>query len=67
MEWADGQIKAVEVLSKKGALCRIDPGRPVKVTQDGTRVLAKTLNDGSIAFDTQSGARYMLEPIEADK
>lgn len=60
MQWTDGQITQVEVLSKKGHTCRINPKTKVKVTTDGKHVKSKTLKDGSIEFDTQAGKKYTL-------
>jgi alpha-L-fucosidase 2 len=60
MQWVDGQITQVEVLSKKGQTCRINPKTKVKVTTNGKGVKTKTLKDGSVEFDTQPGKRYTL-------
>jgi alpha-L-fucosidase 2 len=60
MRWADGKITQVEVLSKKGQTCRINPKTKVKVTTGGKTVKYKTLKDGSIEFDTQPGKKYTL-------
>jgi alpha-L-fucosidase 2 len=60
MQWADGRITRVQVLSKKGQTCRIDPKTKVKVTTDGKHVKSKTLKDGSIEFDTRAGQKYTL-------
>ena len=60
MEWDDGQITRVEVLSKMGHSCRIDPKTKVEVTADGKPVKYKTLKDGSIEFKTHPGRTYTL-------
>jgi len=60
MQWSDGKIIRVEVLSKKGHTCRINPKTDVKVTADGKHVKSKTLNDGSIEFKTSPGQKYTL-------
>ncbi|MBW1764226.1 MAG: hypothetical protein JRJ23_05710, partial [Deltaproteobacteria bacterium] len=60
IQWSDGQITAVEVLSKKGQICRINPKTKVKVTTRGRHVKSKTLKDGSIEFDTNAGQKYTL-------
>ena len=60
MQWVDGKITQVEVLSKKGQTCRINPKTKVKVTSNGKDVKSKRLKDGSIEFDTQAGERYTL-------
>jgi alpha-L-fucosidase 2 len=60
MQWTDGQITQVEVLSKKGQSCRIDPKTKVTITADDKPVKYKTLKDGSIEFKTQAGRTYTL-------
>ncbi len=60
MRWDAGEIKAVEVLSKKGGACRINPKTEVKVTRSGREVVSKALGDGLIEFDTEAGSRYTL-------
>ena len=60
MQWTDGQITRVEVLSKKGHTCRIDPKTKIKVAADGKHFKSKTLKDGSIEFDTRAGKKYTL-------
>ncbi len=60
MHWSEGQITKVEILSKKGQTCRINPKTKVKVTNNGKSVKSKTLKDGLIEFDTQTGQKYIL-------
>jgi len=60
MYWSEGQITRVEVLSKKGQLCRINPKVKVKVSSNGSRVRIRTLSDGSIEFPTKAGISYTL-------
>jgi len=60
IQWGDGKIKRVEVLSKKGQTCRINPRTKVQVFTNGQRVKRRTFKDGSIEFDTQAGHRYTL-------
>jgi alpha-L-fucosidase 2 len=60
MQWSDSQITGVEVLSKKGHICRINPKTKVKVTTDGSKVRIKTFKDGSIEFETRTGQKYTL-------
>ena len=60
MQWTDGRITRVEVLSKKGQTCRINPKTKVKVASDGKQVVYKTFKDGSIEFETRAGDRYTL-------
>jgi len=60
LNWKDGQILRVELLSKKGQTCRINPRTKVKVTSNGKRVRTKKLIDGSIEFATSSGSIYEI-------
>lgn len=60
MQWTDGRITRVEVLSKKGQTCRINPKTKVKVTADGKQIMCKTFKNGSVEFETRAGARYTL-------
>jgi len=60
MEWKDGQISSVEVLSKKGQTCRINPKTKVKVTSNGKRVRTRVADDGTIEFETKPGVTYNL-------
>jgi len=60
MAWEDGEITRVEILSKFGLPCRIDPGGKVRVERNGKRMRLKTYGDGSISFDTEAGESYTL-------
>ncbi|MCX6223672.1 MAG: glycoside hydrolase family 95 protein, partial [Bacteroidia bacterium] len=60
MQWKDGKIVSVEVLSKDGQTCRIKPDIKVKVKSDGKSIKLKELPDGSIEFATKKGGRYMI-------
>jgi hypothetical protein len=50
----------VEVLSKYGLPCRINPGGEFRVLMNGTEVPSKSYPDGSIAFETETGGTYSL-------
>jgi alpha-L-fucosidase 2 len=65
MQWKDGQITRVEVLSQKGQPCRINLHAKVKVTTRGKSVENKRLDDGTIEFNTEPGERYTLVPSDA--
>ena len=60
MIWEDGQITHVEILSKKGQTCRINPKTKLKVSQNGIPVQIKTLDDGILTFPTKAGQTYIL-------
>jgi alpha-L-fucosidase 2 len=61
MEWKNGKITSLSVLSKAGEVCTINPGTRVKVTSGGRKTAYKVLSDGSVRFNTVRGARYNLE------
>lgn len=60
MKWEGGQITSVDVLSKKGQICRINPKSKVKVTSNGKRVRTKVADDGTVEFATIAGQTYNL-------
>ncbi len=60
MQWENGTIKTVEILSKAGADCKISAEGPVKVSANGEPVQI-TKGDGYIEFPTEKGRRYHLE------
>ena len=60
INWKDGELVQVKVLSKKGQTCRINPKGTVKVTSNGKRVRTKKMDDGSVVFDTKAGSSYLL-------
>jgi alpha-L-fucosidase 2 len=60
-EWDKAKILKVEVLSKEGQVCRIDAGSVASVTSDNKKVKFKKNTDGSIEFQTQKGAWYIIQ------
>lgn len=63
MEWKEGEITRVEILSRRGGTCRLRPGTNVDafdVSCDGARVACRTLPEGVLEFDTKEGAAYLL-------
>jgi len=48
------------MLSKAGGVCRIDPGREMKVTSKGKRVKVKKLKEGGVEFETKAGEEYLF-------
>ncbi|MBT3244770.1 MAG: glycoside hydrolase family 95 protein [Bacteroidetes bacterium] len=60
IQWADGQVTSVEVLSKKGKLCRINAKTKLKVSCDGKRVRTKVAKDGTVEFATEAGKVYSV-------
>jgi alpha-L-fucosidase 2 len=60
MKWNAGKVTSVEVLSKQGQTCRIKAGIKATVRSEGESVKTRQLPDGSVAFPTQKGGRYLL-------
>jgi alpha-L-fucosidase 2 len=60
MNWKDGVVTTVELVSGAGETCRIDAGGKFRVMKDGKRVKSKTHADGSLEFTTVKGGVYQL-------
>jgi len=60
IQWKNGEITHVDILSKKGQTCRINPKTKVSITTDDGKVKSKTHRDGSIEFKTRAGNTYTL-------
>ncbi|MCM2372131.1 glycoside hydrolase family 95 protein [Aporhodopirellula aestuarii] len=59
-QWDQGEITRVELLSKKGQSCRINPRTQVTITTNGKPVVSKPIKDGCLEFDTVAGETYLL-------
>jgi alpha-L-fucosidase 2 len=62
MQWKNGKVVTVEVLSKSGKTCRIKlhNGQKFTVTANGLPVASQLLNDGTVVFNTTRGTVYSL-------
>jgi len=60
MQWEEGAIKTIELLSKAGADCKISAVGSVTVSANGNPVQT-TLGDGYVVFPTEAGQSYHLE------
>ena len=60
LQWKNGLIKTVELLSKAGADCKMSAGSPVTVMTNGHQIPIKQ-HHGYIEFPTKPGERYRLE------
>jgi alpha-L-fucosidase 2 len=60
IQWKDGAITRVDILSKKGQPCRIDPKTKVSITAGGRKIRISTHRDGSMEFKTKAGQTYTL-------
>lgn len=63
--WNGKQISGVEILSEKGAPCRLAPPWPgeIVVTEIGSSQRVAAEKDGDyIRFPTESGRRYAVRP-----
>jgi alpha-L-fucosidase 2 len=58
--WNGGKITSVEVVSKEGQICRINPGIKAKIRSGGKIVRTKVLPDGCLEFATIKGGRYLI-------
>jgi alpha-L-fucosidase 2 len=64
MQWKEGKITKVDILSKAGQSCRINPGVNVVVKSNGKNIEFKKHDDGSIEFSTAKGTTYALQIIK---
>ena len=60
LQWENGVIRTVELLSKAGVDCKISAEGLVKVSANGNPVQVTVL-DGYVEFPTEAGQRYHLE------
>jgi alpha-L-fucosidase 2 len=61
LEWKEGGMNRVEVLSKAGQPCRIRTGiKGARILCDGKRIRFKELPDGTIEFNTEKNKRYVI-------
>jgi alpha-L-fucosidase 2 len=60
MQWKEGKITRVEVLSREGRTCRIHTGMKAAVKLNGKTIRVKELPDGSFQFPTTRGAKYVI-------
>ena len=63
MYWQNGQISKLEVHSKYGGVCRINPGTSIKAIDGQKLNQLKTNNDGSVEFETRVGQTYSFIAI----
>ena len=60
-KWQDSKVQQIDVLSKAGVECKILIDNRLKVYHAGKKVKVKKQNDGSIAFSTLPGERYLIK------
>lgn len=60
IQWSDAKITRVEILSKKGQLCRIRTGTQVSVHSLGEKIVARQLENGDVEFPTTQGICYLM-------
>lgn len=60
--WERGQLVSAKILSTLGNPCRLRFSDLVDVYEDGSKILPKALSDKVVAFQTQRGAIYEIEP-----
>ncbi|MFT4605323.1 MAG: alpha-L-fucosidase 2 [Rhodothermales bacterium] len=58
LEWEGGSATRVELVSREGSPVELSGIDAREVWSDGNRVRFRRLESGSIAFDTEPGARY---------
>lgn len=63
--WAKGRVDSVEILSERGAPCRLYspwPGKPIILEASSRSVECTAEPDGRFIFQTAPGGRYRVQP-----
>ena len=61
--WQNGHISKLEVHSKYGGICRINPGTAIKAINGRELKQLKINNDGSFEFETHVGQTYYFASV----
>jgi alpha-L-fucosidase 2 len=63
IDWQTGKLSQAEIISEKGARCKIYSPEPLTITSGGRRV--KSTRDGNIiSFATRKGKTYKVTPAK---
>lgn len=66
MEWSEGTLLSASIVSRAGKRCRLRTAAPVRVlAEDGTAIRAAREAADTIAFATEAGRVYKIEPAAA--
>jgi alpha-L-fucosidase 2 len=60
--WEKSRLSYADIRSLLGKTCRLRVINSVKITTEGQSVPVVTTPDGLIAFETESGRTYTVEP-----
>ena len=63
--WTKGNVEAFDILSEKGATCRVHvpwPNGMIVRDASGAEAVVQQEQDGVVTFPTTPGARYSLQP-----
>lgn len=60
--WQDHAFASAVVIAQQGGICQIRSDRPLHVQTAGTTVTLSQLSPGLLAWETQPGARYEIQP-----
>jgi len=63
IKWKDKTITQVNILSTAGKICRINAGVNMAITSNGRKISYKSLENGTIEFETEIGSLYQLSKI----
>jgi len=61
LKWLENKLVSARILSKQGNLCRVIAVGKFVITQNGKKVKAEILKDGSVQFATAKGGVYELQ------
>jgi alpha-L-fucosidase 2 len=59
--WKNKQVTQVKILSKAGAICRIESKPKLNISSNGRKVKYRVLPNGWVEFDTVKGGVYVVE------
>jgi alpha-L-fucosidase 2 len=59
--WQNKTVTKLKILSKAGAVCRIEFKQDVKISSNGKKISFKKLPDGNVEFKTVKGFVYQVE------
>lgn len=61
MEWVNGRLTGLRIISEAGNICRVKAGPVSGVFCNGRPLVTKQYNDGSVEFETEKGNEYTFQ------
>ncbi|NIK68706.1 glycoside hydrolase family 95 protein [Paenibacillus sp. BK720] len=60
LQWEDGTVKAAEVVSNSGGICRVRSAAALQIESGGIAITGTLDEQGLLSFETVAGGRYKL-------